>query len=114
MRPKPAGIPNETSPLPGAQPIACATKMTMPSMSANNGMNHLDLVICIEHRLHGGVEEAGEGERERQRRRVPLLLDRVDRLPRHRHRLRQLALRELPRRAELAHPVPHLAPVKLT
>src|SRR5262249_53390197 len=92
--PKPARIANETSPPPGSPPIHCAMKTTPPSATAKSGRNHLDLAIRIEHLLHRRSEEAGQRERERQRRRIALLLDRVDRLPRDLDRRRQLTLRE--------------------
>src|SRR5262245_55773225 len=82
-RPAPVRIANETSPLRGLPPIHCAAKTSTPSATANSGRNHFDLVIPIEHLLHRPAEVAGQGERERQRRQVALLLDRVDRLPRH-------------------------------
>src|SRR5262249_7580083 len=90
--PAPARIANETSPLWGSPPIHCATKTIAPSATANRGMNHFVLVICIEHRLHAAAEVAGEGKGEWQRGGVALLLDRVDRLPRHLDRGRELAL----------------------
>src|SRR6516165_8532599 len=92
-RPAPARIANETSPLCGSPPIHCATKTIAPSATANSGRNHFVLVICIEHRLHGAAEVAGEGKRERQRGGVALLLDRVDRLAGDVDRRGELALR---------------------
>jgi hypothetical protein len=51
----------------GSPPIHCAMNTITPSATANSGMNHFDLVICIEHLLDGGVEKTGQGEGERQR-----------------------------------------------
>src|SRR5262249_55064903 len=81
-RPKPAMIANDTSPPSGSPPIHCAANTTKPSASENSGTNHFDLAIRIEHLLDPRAEETGERERERQRGRVTLLLDRVDRLAR--------------------------------
>src|SRR5262245_4505255 len=82
-RPKPATIANETSPPLGSPPIHCAMNTTKPSATAKSGRNHLVLVIRIEYLLDRRREVAGERECKRQRRRIPLLLDRVDRLPRY-------------------------------
>src|SRR5262245_6126141 len=71
-------------------PIQIAAIMTIPSPTENAGRNHFDLLICIEHLLHPDAEEPTEGDRERERGDVPAGLDRVDRLPGHVHRLRQL------------------------
>src|SRR6202035_4130066 len=68
--PNPVMIAREPSPLRGVSAINSAT-------------NHFDLATLIEHLFHGGLEESSERERERQRGRVAVLLDRVDRLPRH-------------------------------
>src|SRR5262245_18049809 len=103
----PARIANETSPLRGLPPIHCATKTSRPSATANSGRNHLDLVIRIEHLLHRAPEESGKGKRERQRRRVALLLDRIDRLPRHLDRRSELTLREPALASQLTHPILH-------
>src|SRR5262249_34133035 len=97
----------ETRPLWGSPPIHCARKTIAPSATANRGMNHFVLVICIEHLLNTAAEVAGEGQRERQRRGVALLLDRVDRLARHLDGGRELALRQPPLCAEVAHAVSH-------
>src|SRR5262249_60990367 len=93
-RPKPGTFRKKTSPLPGSPPIHCAMNTTTPSATAKSGRNHLVLVIRIEHLLDGRREEAGERERERQRGRIGLLLDRIDRVPRDRGGGRGLALRE--------------------
>src|SRR5262249_10602129 len=105
--PKPAMIPSDTSPPSGLPPIHCATKIATPRATANVGMNHFVLAIRIEHLLHGGAEEARQRDRERERGRVPLLFDGVDRLPRHVERRRQVPLRQPSRRPQLAHTVPH-------
>src|SRR5262245_1228509 len=108
-RPKPAMIASETSPSRGLPPIHWTAKNAIPSPSENSGRNHLDLVIDMKHLLHGDAEEAGEGERERQRRRVLAGLDRVDRLPRDAELRPEGALRELALEAELPDVVPHRA-----
>src|SRR4051794_35704047 len=112
--PNPLRIASENRPAPGSPPIHCAARKATPSATANSGRNHLDLVICIsiEHRLHRRLEEPGEREGERERRQVALLLDRVDRLPRHPDGRGELALRELSPRPQLAHTVLHGSPVK--
>src|SRR5262245_59391904 len=73
----PTMISNEYTPLRASPPIHSAAKITTPRPTATAGWNHFDLLICIEHLLHLNVEESGKGERERQRRRVLLRLDRV-------------------------------------
>src|SRR5262249_58236156 len=103
-RPKPATIAKEPSPLPGSPPIHCAMNTTTPSATAKSGRNHLVLVIRIEHLLDGRREEAGERERERQRGRVALLLDRIDRLPRDVDGGREPALRQTAAASPLPHP----------
>src|SRR5262245_24379504 len=98
--PAPAMIANETSPLPGSPPIHCAVNVIRPRATANSGRNHFDfvtpihvvLVMCIEHLLYSAPEVPGKGERKRQRRRISLLLDRVDCLARDVDGRRQLAL----------------------
>src|SRR5262245_3609882 len=112
--PKAVMIASEPSPLSGFPPIHCAANMTKPSATANPGMNHFDLVICIEHLLHRRLEKACEGEREGQRRRVPLLLDRVDRLSRHVDVRGELPLRQASRRSEFPHSVFHLSSTLVT
>src|SRR6516225_1756137 len=94
--PNPAMIPRDRSPLPGLPPIHCAANTTIPSATDSIGTNHFDLVSRIEHGLHGRLEESRQCYRERQRWRVALLLDRVDRLPRDAHHQRQLSLGEAP------------------
>src|SRR5262245_17678330 len=105
--PKPAVIASETSPSRGLPPIHCTAKNASPSASENSGRNHLDLVIDMEHLLYGDAEETGEGERERERRRVLAGLDRVDRLPRHAELRAERALRERALDSELANVVAH-------
>jgi hypothetical protein len=53
---------------------------TMPSATANSGTNHFDLVSGIEHTLYRRFEVSRQGQGQGQGRRVPILLDRVDRL----------------------------------
>src|SRR5262249_9790705 len=104
--PKAAMMASDQSPLRGLPPIHWATSSTTPSPSANSGVNHLDLVIRIEGLLDAGPEVAREGERQGERGGGPLGLDRADGLARDVHRLGQLALREAPCDAKLAHAVP--------
>src|SRR5262249_40261279 len=82
-------------------------KNARPSASENSGRNHLDLVIDMEHLLHGNAEETGEGERERERRRVLAGLDRVDRLPRDAELRAERPLRERALDSEVADVVAH-------
>jgi hypothetical protein len=63
----------------------------------------------IEHLLDRCREVPRERQRERQRGRVALRLDRVDRLPRDIDRGRELPLRQPTLGSQLAHPVLHLA-----
>src|SRR5262249_37820887 len=109
-------IPSEARPLQGLPPIHSAASSTSPSATENPGRNHLDLVISIsiEYLLHRRSEEPGQRERERQRGRVALLLDRVDRLARHAHRLGQLPLRQTAVGPQLSDQVPHRRKACLT
>src|SRR5262249_36958007 len=109
IAPKPAMIASETSPPFASPPIHCAAKPTPPRATENNGRNHFDLAILIEHLLDSRSEEPGERERERQRGRVALLLDRVDRLARDAQRRRQVTLGQRSLCPQLAHPIPHRA-----
>src|SRR6185503_12255281 len=94
--PNPVRIASDSRPARGLPPTQRATSITSPSTTENRGRNHFDLHICssIEHRLHVRLEEPGEREGEGQGGGVALLLDRVDRLPRHVERRTELALRE--------------------
>src|SRR5689334_10654372 len=77
-----ANAPSGTEP-----PIANATNMIAPSARLNSGIHQRELVIDfdMEDLLYGSLEESGQRQRERERRRVALLLDGVDRLARHPH-----------------------------
>src|SRR4026209_141715 len=83
----------------------------MPSPTETRGRDPLDHVICIsiEHRLHIRLEEQRECQGEGEGGRVALLLDRVDRLPRHVERRGELSLRKPLSRTQLAHLVLHRA-----
>src|SRR5438093_4861524 len=99
IRPAPTMIANISAPARGSPPTHCAAQSTIPMVSANPGTyhllaHHLCLAICIEDLLHRSLEVPGERDRERQRRRVALLLDRVDRLPGDACRLCQVLLGE--------------------
>src|SRR5262245_11123495 len=101
--PRPPISASENSPAPGSSPTQKAMRQATPSATENRGRNQLVLVtLRIEDLLHRRLEVPREPERERERRDVAAGLDRVDRLPRHRHRRRQLRLGDAPRRAPLA------------
>src|SRR5262245_47389362 len=88
----------EPTPTPGCPPSQVTVRMTRPTTSENDGRNHLERVIprlqslVIEHLLDRDAKVPGERERQRKRWGVALVLNRVDGLARHSHRLRQLAL----------------------
>src|SRR5215207_2161756 len=99
---------------PELPPIANAANTSAPSPSESSGIHHRLLqkglsrvAICMEYLLYGLVEEARERDRQRQRRCVALLLDRVDGLARDVHRLRELLLGELPVGTEMSDFVAH-------
>src|SRR4051812_15143255 len=92
-RPSPARIARDSTAASCSPPAQSAAKKSSPSATENSGRNHF--VLCsavIEDLLHGQSEIAGERECEWKRRGVSLRLDRVDRLPRDLHCLRQLGL----------------------
>src|SRR3954468_19492428 len=101
---------NDAAPSPGLPPTAKATKISAPRKRQNEGIHQRlrkRLGIGMEHVLHGSLEEARERDGQRQRRRVALLLDRVDGLARDVHGLPELLLRELARRTQGADVVAH-------
>src|SRR3954453_1982450 len=101
---------NKTATWPGLTPTAKATKIRAPRNRQNPGIHQRlrnRLGIGMEHVLHGPLEEARQRDGQRQRRRVALLLDGVDGLARDVHRLRELLLGELARRAEGTNVVAH-------
>src|SRR5947209_18302100 len=116
-RPNAASTATEMTPVTGWPPSQLAASMTMPSSSENDGRNHWERVMArlrslvIEHLLDRDPEKPGEREGERQRRGVALVLDRVDGLARHPHRLRQLALGQVLLNPQRTHLVLHLLPV---
>src|SRR5690242_7912646 len=104
-----------TRPAPGCPPSQEAVSRRPPMATENSGRNHLvrvnaGLCLIIEHLLHRHPEVPGQGHREGQGRGVPVVLDRVDRLPGHPHRLRQLPLGEAAVQPHRAHPVLHPRP----
>src|SRR3569833_2000996 len=65
------------------------------------------LIVDMEDLLHRAAEEAGHPDRERERRVVPALLDRVDRLAGHSEGLAERLLREALGRPQLPYVIPH-------
>src|SRR5690242_10383875 len=111
-RPNSARMPNETAPPPGSPPIACAAKIRPPRKTLNSGRNHLDRSglrrsVGTEDLLHWGLEEGGYRERQGQRGRVALGLDRVDRLTRDAEGLAEVGLGEAVLAAQLPDVVSH-------
>src|SRR3954451_22303078 len=86
-----AMIPEEKTPWPTLPPRAKAPNIRAPRNREKAGMNQR-LCIGMEHLFDGRVEVLGERHRQRQRGRVALLLDRVDRLARDAHGLGELLL----------------------
>src|SRR5690242_3462533 len=112
-RPNTASRPNEKAPAPGFPPSQLAPRMTSPSATENDGRNHLERAMArlrslvIKHLLDRDTEEAGESQGERQRGGVTLVLDRVDGLAGHPHRLGQLPLGQVLLDTQRAHAVLH-------
>src|SRR6476620_4880488 len=105
-------IPSPAAPVPRSSAATNAPRMSRPRNVLNAGMNHrlryrLRGSISMEHLLDRQLEVAGQGDRQRQRRRVLLRLDRDDRLPRHPHRQAQLGLAEGPCTSKLPDLVSH-------
>src|SRR6478672_2815058 len=89
--------PRPNTPNPASPPAQAATRFAAPSTTENAGIhqrlrNTLCIVVSMKDLLHRAVEEPCQRHRQGQRRRVAPGLDRVDRLPRDAHRLRQLSL----------------------
>src|SRR4051812_13762979 len=101
-----AMIPKEMAPWPTSSPIAKAPNMTAPRNKQNTGMNQR-LRIVMEHLFNGRLEVSGERDRQRQRGRVALLFDRVDRLARDVHGLGELLLGQPVGLAQGSHLVVH-------
>src|SRR5215472_1366116 len=86
-KPKPAMTARPNTPEPSWPPSQLATSTATPSPRQNSGMNHFERMsawlpsLIIEHLLDRDAEVAGERDRQRERRGVPVVLDRVDRLP---------------------------------
>src|SRR5262249_22052722 len=105
-------------PPPRSPPITCAVKKRTPSarlQRTSQGPREkrrlvcLDsgTAICMKYLLNRFAEEARQRDREGQGRRVALDLDRVDRLARDVHLLRQLLLGEAAFGAQSSDLVPH-------
>src|SRR4051812_25221700 len=112
--PSAAMIPNEIAPCPTSPPIAKAANISAPRNREKAGMNQrlrvmgrCSVAVDMEDLLDWLVEVASQRDGQRQRGRVALLLDRVDRLPRDAHRLPELLLGEAACVAELADLVSH-------
>src|SRR5690349_670242 len=103
----------EPTPTPGCPPSQVTARMIRPRTSENVGRNHLERVIprlrtlVIEHLLDRDTKIPGESERQRKRWGITLVLDRVDGLARHPHRLCQLALGQVLPHPHVAHRVLH-------
>src|SRR6185437_15701921 len=103
----------EPTPTPGCPPSQVTARMTRPRTSENDGRNHLERVIprlrslVIEHLLDRDTKVPGESERQRKRWGIALVLDRVDGLARHPHRLCQMALGQVLPHPHVAHRVLH-------
>src|SRR5690349_5823920 len=114
-RPNAAMMPSPMRPIARCPPSQAASKTKPPKTRHVAGRSHAalaagwrpTLTLVIEHLLYRDAEVPGEGHGERQRRRVPLVLYRVDRLPGHAHRPRQLALSHVLGDPQPAHPVLH-------
>src|SRR5437762_12377288 len=112
-RPNAVRPPSAPTPAPGCPPSQVTAKMTRPRTSENDGRNHLERVIprlrslVIEHLLDRDAEVPGESERQRKRWGIALVLNRIDGLARHPHRLRQLALSQVLPHPQVAHRVLH-------
>src|SRR5215813_4240684 len=112
-RPNAVMTTSPNTPLLSWPPSQLATSTTTPSARQNAGMNHFERTtaglrfLIIEHLLDRGAKITGQRQRQRERGGVALVLDRVDRLPRHPHRLRQLPLRQVPSCPQRAHPILH-------
>jgi hypothetical protein len=99
-----AMTPSEKRPWPRSPPIQKAPSITRPRKSEKLGMNQRVryrrltrssrgcVLVDMEDLLYLRAEVTGERDRQRQRGRVALLLDRVDRLARDVHRLTELLL----------------------
>src|SRR5207247_3248771 len=97
IRPNAASTASEITPWPGLPPSQLTASMIRPRTSENDGRNHLERVmpwlqsLVIEHLLDRDTKVPGERERQREGGGIALVLDRVDGLAGHPHRLRQLA-----------------------
>src|SRR3954447_1183815 len=101
------------NPSPVEPPSQEAGSMRAPRKSEKSGIHHLlchhglRAVVCMEYLLYPLVEESGKRDRERQRGRVPLRLDRVDRLARNLHDGGQILLRKAAGRPKVSDLVFH-------
>src|SRR3954452_17815005 len=112
-RPKSVMTAKPNSPSRVESPSQEARSMRAPRKSEKSGIHHLlrhqglRAVVCMEYLLYLLVEESGERDRERQRRRIALRLDRVDRLPRNRQLGGEILLGEPAGRPKTPDLVPH-------
>src|SRR5262249_52095059 len=112
-RPNAVMTTSPNTPLPSWPPSQLATSTTTPSARQNAGMNHFERTtaglrfLIIEHHLDRDAKITRQRQRQRQRGGVALVLDRVDRLPRPPHRLRQLPLSQVPLCPQRTHLVLH-------
>src|SRR5579864_2244825 len=111
-------IANEMAPPRTSPPMACAAQAAAPSTTAVTGTASR-LVIdstrsVIENLLHRPLEVPCQRDRKRERGRVALGLDRVDRLPGNLHRCAELGLSQASTAPQSGDPVPHRCQVCLT
>src|SRR4029450_13886392 len=102
--------PCQAMPMSPASAIATAYSMALRAVrqdSLGAGGWGSWWAVCMEDLLHGVGEEAGEGDRERQRGGVAAGLDGVDGLAGHAHGLGELALRQAFVGTQLADVVAH-------
>src|SRR5689334_3289494 len=114
-RPNAAITTKPIRPLTSWPPSQPTSSTRQPNAKQNSGMCHFWtdwgwlLSLVIEHLLYCDAEIPGEGHGQRKRRGVPLVLDRVDRLPRYPHRIRQFPLGQVLAHPQRSHEVLHPA-----
>jgi hypothetical protein len=106
--------PSAPSPAPTSSPIQYAASIASPMPMLTAGVHHRLrwigswlVAVGMKDLLYWSAEVAGERDRERERGRVALLLDRVDRLAGDAHGLAQLFLGETHRRPQRSNFVLH-------